>query len=181
MYLVELDPADGLVLVTGRFDGVRGIKSFRDVLDDKKLGRECMTVIALVVDYESLYRHWGDDDRPLKCSYEVTGNRKKWTWKQEKIQKALIDYKELQYNPDMVEKLQLDQLIIKQLNAIQVETDDARVSLLFKNLNTFKDLKKKWIEENGDKDVLADGPVEGKYHLSRLEEKLRENRSFYNA
>ena len=180
MYLVETDPSTGMVLHTGEHDGIMTIKEFKEVVNDKKLGIECLTSIALVVDWLSPIRHYSEEDRPKRAMYEVTSDRASFVWNQEKIQKALIKYSELQYNPDLVEKESLDNLRIKKLNDIRTNKDDSKTTELFKQLNIIKDLITKWDEANQDKNPFAEGPVVNGYLLSRLEEKLKDKHSFFN-
>ena len=90
MYLVELDPATGLVKVNGEYDGVRAIKEFRDVINNKDLGLECFTAIALTVDYLTPIRYYKEKDRPYKAMGIATkGNRRAFVWDQELIQVCL--------------------------------------------------------------------------------------------
>jgi len=180
MYLVELG-SDGLVKVDGPNDGVRAIKEFRDILNDKKLGIECFTCIALVVDHLTSIRYYTDKDRPKKAMGIVMSNRSAFVWNQNKIQAALNKYDELQYNPVLEQKQLLMQMQMDKLNEIKVEKDNEKKVNLFKQLNTIKELINNFNKEYSDIDPYAEGPVKNGYSLSRLEEKLDDKSSFYHT
>ena len=180
MYLVELDPLDGLVLVTGQYDGVMGIKAFRDIVSDKDLGRGCMTAIAFTADWLTPFNYYNEEDRPKRAMREVGNDSNLYVWNQDKIQIALKKYSELQYNPSLVEKYKLDAMLIKKLDDIQEEKEDDKQIKMFAQLKTIKELLKAWKEDNADNDPYAEGPVVNGYLLSRLEEKQISKYSFYN-
>jgi hypothetical protein len=251
MYLVELHPLTGLIKVNGEFDGIRAVKEFRDVINNAKLGIQCMTAIALTVDHKTPIAYYSDKDRPYKAMEIATGgNRRAFTWAQEIIQKALKKYSELQYNPTIEEKKTLDEMLLNKLKEIQLLKDDSkkfhpleeanldniedlvdeffdikkllgekefiklnakelkslvrkanlyvikprnerkredkdkrdeeRVTRLFKELNTIKDLIKTFKKDNDQEDIYSDGPVRNGYKLTRLEEKAMDKNSFYH-
>lgn len=251
MYLVELQPITGLVKVDGEFDGIKAIKEFRDVINNKSLGIECMTAIALTVDHKTPIAYYSEKDRPYKAMEISTGgNRRAFAWPQEIIQKALKKYSELQYNPTIEEKKTLDEMLLGKLKEISTlkddskkfhsleeateeniedlieeffdikkllgektflkldakelkslirkanlyvikprnerkredkrKTDEERVTRLFKELNTIKDLIKTFKKDNELEDIYSDGPVRNGYKLTRLEEKAMDKNSFYH-
>lgn len=251
MYLVELHPFTGLVKVDGEFDGIRSVKEFRDVINNKKLGVECMTAIALTVDHRTPIAYYREDDRPYKAMEIATsGNRRAFVWAQETIQKALKKYSQLQYNPTIEEKKTLDEMLLNKLKEINDEkdqaknfhaleeatkdniedlvdeffdikkflgerdydklnakeikslirkaniyvikprnerkreekkkTDEERITRLFKELNTIKDLINSFNKQNESEDLYSDGPVRNGYKLTRLEEKAMDKNSFYH-
>jgi hypothetical protein len=110
----------------------------------------------------------------------TNGTRRAFDWPQEKIQKALLKYDELQYNPKIEEKRTLDFMRLEKLKEIQKEEDEAKRMGLFKQLNTIKSLIENFNKENEDEDIYSDGPVINGYKLSRLEEKILDKNSFYN-
>lgn len=125
MYLVELDEFSGLVRVDGEFDGVRSIKEFREIINDPELGVECFTAIALTADYLTPIKYYSEEDRPYKAMGIVTGgNRRAFIWHQDKIQKALLEYDRLQYNPTIEEKRTLDAMLLGKLKEIRDLGDD---------------------------------------------------------
>ena len=181
MYLVDVDTVSGLVKVEGSYDGLMFVKEFREVVNDPMLGVECMTCIALVADWLTPIRYYTERDRPIKAMRNVMNNGTAFIWKQKKIQEALIKYKELQYNPALVEKNTLDSMLIEKLNEIKKEKNKQKQIDLFNQLSTIKELLKSWNKQNEDINPYADGPIEGGYPLSRLEEKLKDRNSFYNV
>jgi len=251
MYLVELDPLTGFVKVDGEFDGVRSIRDFRNIINSEELGIECFTAIALTVDYLTPIRYYKDTDRPYKAMEIVTnGNRRAFVWEQELIQKCLITYNKLQYNPTIEEKRTLDSMLLeklKEINKVKEDTksyisiapatksniedlieeyqeikrlvpsevsfekltkkelnslirkanlyviiprnekqlerkrekDEERMTLLFKQLGTIKDLISNFNKQNDSDDIFSDGPIRNGYKLTRLEEKVEDKNSFY--
>ena len=180
MYLVEIDKATGLVKYEGPYDGIMAIKAFRAVVNEKGLGIECFTAIAMVVDWLSTIRHYSLNDRPKKAMYHVTKKRNAFPWANKLIQDALEKYSELQYNPDLVEKESLDNLLRGKLIEIKENKSPGKTTELFKQLNTIKELIKTWNKDNEDKNPFSEGPVVEGYLLSRLEEKMMDKHSFYN-
>jgi len=131
MYLVELDPFTGLVKIDGEFDGVRAVKEFREVINDEKLGVECFTAIALTVDYLTPIGFYKEGDRPYKAMELATkGNRRAFIWDQDLIQKCLIRYDELQYNPVIEEKRTLDFMLLEKLKEINLQKEANTLVLL---------------------------------------------------
>lgn len=181
MYLTEIDKATGLIKVDKRFDGVYAIKEFREILNDPKLGIEVMTCIALVADWLSEIRYFRLKDRPKKAMRIVRDKHWDLDWNIEPIQKALKKYEELQYNPDLVEKRMLDEM----LQDLLVKIKDAKKQEMrleyFKQLDTVKGLIQTWNKNHVDDDPMAQGPVDNGYSLSRLEEKAMDRKSFYNV
>lgn len=124
MYLTELDQATGLLKIEGAFDGIMAIKEFRDVVHDPELGLACLTSIALTVDYLTPIKYYREEDRPYKAMEIATnGNRRAFVWNQEKIQKALIKYDDLQYNATIEEKKALDFMLLEKLKEIKQESE----------------------------------------------------------
>lgn len=180
MYLVELDPKTGLILLTGQWDGVMAIKEFREIVNKPKLGIECLTAVALTLDWQSPIRYYAERDRPGRAMKEVKQNAKAWVWDREEIQAALVKYSDLQYNASLVEKNQYDQMEMEAMAEIRGEKDRSKQLETFKQLDTIKGLKANWLKENADLNPYAEGPVVNGYLLSRLEEKALDRNSFYN-
>lgn len=123
MYLVELDPVSGLIKIEGPYDGIMAIKEFRDVVNDETLGIRCMTSIALTVDYLTPIKYYREEDRPHKAmEISCEGYRRAFDWNQEKIQKALIKYDDLQYNATIEEKKALDYMLLEKLQEIKEQS-----------------------------------------------------------
>ena len=180
MYLCELDPKDGLILIAGQWDGIMAIAEFRDIVNNPELGRECMTAVALTLDWQSPIRYYTEKDRPGRAMKEVKQDVKAWVWDREEIQAALIKYSDLQYNASLVEKNQYDQMEMEIMAEIRSEKDRAKQLEGFKQLDTIKGLKANWLKANADLNPFAEGPIVNGYALSRLEEKQLDRNSFYN-
>ena len=58
--------------------------------------------------------------------------------------------------------------------------DEERITLLFKQLNTIKDLIISFNKKIESDDIYSDGPVRNGYLLTRLEEKALDKNSFYH-
>jgi len=180
VYLTEVD-SNGLVRIDKADDGVMSIPEFRVVIKDKELGVECFTCIALVADHLTPIRHYIDKDKPAKAMGIVKNDRKAYIWDQEKIQLALVKYRDLQYNPIIEEKRALMEMQMTKLEEIKSERNGDKKVELFKQLNTIKGLIDNFNKDYADIDPFADGPVINGYKLSRLEEKVLDKSSFYNT
>jgi len=189
MYLTEIDEKTGLVKIEKSKDGILAIKEFRDIIHDEKLGIECFTAIALVADYLSLKRFYDDNDRPRASMEEVTGDRDKFVWKQEKIQKALVKYDDLQYDADIEEerlhRLRKTNVLRKIKEAEKMNVDEMiAAGYNMKNLTaTLRDINADIVafdKRTNKNSMFGHSPVENGYSLSRLEQKLKKKRSFYN-
>jgi hypothetical protein len=189
MYLTEIDPKTGFLSVGKSKDGILAIKEFREILNNEDLGLPCLTAIALVVDYLSPKRFYDENDRPRAAMEETTGDRDKWPWKNEIIQKALIKYNDLQYDSDAEEERLHRQRKVNTLRKIkecenltleeQVEKGYNKSSLLkdLRNINKDIDEFNKRINKS---EIYKNSPVENGYSLSRIEQKLLKKRSHYN-
>jgi hypothetical protein len=195
MYLTEIDTKTGLLNIEDVQDGILAIKAFRDVIEDKKLGLPCLTAIALVVDHKSPIKHYSEVDKPRKAMEEVTGDRDRYVWNQDKIQLALIKYEDLQYNPTLEEKeihYQRRVTKIKELKESEkkYQKKDADGELLFPDIKAPQSVSAELRRINEDvknfelltegKDIYKGSPVVNNYTLSRLEQKLDKKNSFYN-
>lgn len=189
MYLTRINEKTGRLFIEDNNDGILAIEEFRDILEDEKLGLNCLTAIALVADYQSPIKYYSDEDRPKKAMEEVTGNRKFWSWPLEIIQRALKKYDELQYDPTLEEgRIYYDQKV-KKLKDIQI-WDTLSLDNEKRMATSMGSLKKELRSINTDiddyekrisgKDVYKDSPVVNNYTLSRLEQKLTKLNSFYH-
>ena len=138
MYLIEIDSSTGLAKWKTQHDGIMVIPEFRALINNQEFGIECFTAVSLVVDWLSPIRHYSLSDRPKRAMYEVSNNRSAFAWGSELVQKALNKYSELQYNPSLVEKERLDNILMDKLNEIKDEKNSKKQIDLFKQLNTIK-------------------------------------------
>lgn len=193
MYLTEIDPKTGLVILDDIESGVLAIKDFRDLINHPDFGIHCFTAVALTADYRSPIKYYNDIDRPRKAMEEVTGNRDAYVWKEEIIQKALVKYRELQYDPTIEEGEIHYQRKVNKLNEIKMcdlppEKDKDGNDIPRKSISTLTaDLRSinsdiKAYEDNIlGKDIYSEAPTKGKYTLTRLEQKLLKKVSFYTS
>lgn len=193
MYLTEIDKHTGLVRIDDIDDGVLAIKAFRDVINSKDLGINCMTAIALAIDHKSPINFYDDKDRPLIAMEEVTGDRRKWEWKQDLIQIALKKYNELQYDPTLEEKrIHYDRKIRKLEEAKHAEAplekdengDDIprkgpSLSSIMSDIRKINADIKEFEKNIEGHNIYDNSPVKNGYKLTRLEQKLLKKVSFY--
>ena len=95
MYLVNLDKTGNVIMD----DSVYAVEEFRNVIETKSLGLKGLLWVALFCDYDSIYRHFTEDERVRIISSTLFNN---YDWKgvkNEKIAKAINKYKELQFDP----------------------------------------------------------------------------------
>jgi len=189
MYLTELNKETGLLKIEENLDGILAIKEFRDILNSEGHGLQCLTAIALTVDYQSIIKYYSDKDRPRKAMEEVTGNRNEWIWNVDIIQLALKKYDALQYDPTLEEgRIYYDQKVrkLKQISEWDTLPDDSskRVGTsmgnLKKELRTINDDIDNYEKRVSNKDIYSNSPVVNGYKLSRLEQKLEKKKSFYH-
>jgi len=191
MYLTEISSKTGFINIDDIDDGVLAIKEFRAVIENKKLGIECMTAIALTADYKSPIRFYNDEDRPRKAMEESIGDRDKWEWKQELIQAALKKYDLLQYDPSLEERrIHYDRKVkklkeIKNYDSPPKKDDEGNeirkktISTLTAELRSINSDIKEFEKTVEGKDIYSNSPAKGDYKLTRLEQKLEKKNSFY--
>lgn len=197
MYLTKINSKTGLLDLQDEKDGILAITDFREVIEDKKLGLSCLTAVALVADYLSPIKFYSEEDRPRKAMEEVTGDRDKWIWKQEKIQRALKKYDDLQFDPVIEEgKLYYEAKIRKMQEYKEsekyygkkhnIEDEDGNEKTfkeparIRQEISKINDDIEKWAKQTQGKDIYAKSPVKNGYTLSRLEQKIEKKNSFYN-
>jgi hypothetical protein len=195
MYLTEIDPKSGFLIIDKEHDGILAIKEFRDILDDKKLGLPCLTAIALTADYQSPVKYYNDKDRPRKAMEEATGNRDAFDWKIEVIQKALVKYDALQYDPTLEEgRIHYQRKVSKLKEFKESEEkfgkgikDKNGKEILFRSpsqcaadLRKINEDIKEYEKQIQGKDTYSESPVRNGYALSRLEQKIEKKNSFYH-
>ncbi len=172
-------------------------KSHSDPKDDKSESKTAEIVKNIALIYVSQgenekalgamadARAENPDDLGLLLSeanvYLKMGNREKFKALMEEATRRDPDNAELQYNPVLEEKLLLDTMLTEALITIKGFVGSKADKLKeFNELEIINKLIDNWDKKNADKNLHADGPVEGDYTLSRLEEKERDPHSFYN-
>lgn len=175
MYLLELDD-NGLVKEDLEHDGWKSIPSFLDLY--KSLGIKAITVVALYADHLSPLRYYPEKDRFNKA-LDFVCNERKIKFLNDKIQLAIINYKELQYSHTIEEKRLLESLKINALNEIKSIEDPSEKIKALKRLSDINSSLEAFEKKNGQKDLYLESPVRNGYKLSRLEIKLTDKKSFY--
>lgn len=194
MYLTKINPETGMVDISKTQDGVLAITAFREVINDPNLGLACFTAIALTVDHLSPKRNYNENDRPRVAMEEVSGNRDKWVWNQEKIQVALVKYSELQYDPDieegkihtqrkmnkLIEFKEAEEYHAKPRNKDDQELTHKSPSTIAGELRKINEDIREYNKNVQGKDLYKDSPAnQGEYNLSRLEILVKKKNSFY--
>lgn len=193
MYLTEIDDKTGLVRLGDIESGVLAIKEFRDLINHKDYGIYCFTAVALTADHKSPIKFYNEIDRPRKAMEEVTGDRDKYIWKEEIIQRALIKYRELQYDPTLEEGQIHYQRKVNKLEEIKrselpPEKDEdgneikrKSISQLTSDLRAINNDIKEYEKTTAGRDLFERAPTKGDYNLTRLEQKLLKKVSFYTS
>jgi len=179
MYLLELNSFTGLIKEDAELDGYLAIESFRILVNKEGYGLRALTCVALVMDYGSIIKSYSEKERPLKAMEIVFNNRKALNWNCDEIQLACINYKQLQPNPVLEEKMLLNELRITKLEEIKNAETTYQKTTLLKELANINDLNDSFDKKNGDKDTFAESPVRNGYKLLRLEIKILDPKSFY--
>lgn len=189
MYLTRIDDKTGLVVIADNEDGVLAIKEFREVINDKKLGLECFTAIALTADYQSPIRFYDDNDRPRAAQERVTGKRDAWEWNIDKIQLALKKYDDLQYDPTLEEgRIHYNQKVqklrqIQEFDSLPQDSEERKstsMAVLKKELRAINSDIDEYEKRIAGQEIYNASPVKNGYQLSRLEQKLEKRNSFYH-
>ncbi len=181
MYLTILNQKTGLVNLDDVNDGVLSIKCFRDLIEDKSLGLECFTCVAMTVDYKSPIRYFAFKERHNRAMREVTGDGKKYRWgHNQKIVEACIMYAELQYDPKIDELDQLNELWLSKLKSAKDEDDSEKKLSLIKKSSEVKKLIENILKGESRDSLLDNAPTKNGYKLSRLEIKVQQRKSFYH-
>ena len=136
MYLIQIDNKTGLIKEDPNNDSWAGINCFRELVD--RDGIKALTVVALSLDYLSIFSHYAEKDRPIRVIDEIYGNRDAYNYNDELVQKCVSKYKELQYNPDLEqEKIYNNRRhqLLEKVNQAVAEDDEAAIDRYTAQLN----------------------------------------------
>lgn len=161
-------------------DGVLAIKEFKNVIDAEHLGIQAFTAIALTIDHETPWKFYDYKERHIKAMREVTGNGESFNWGDDLIQLALKKYDELQYNPTIKELQLLEEIQHKKIEQVETAEDLDEKQKLLKGLGEIRTLRKEMISSINMTEVLNDAPTINGYTLTRLEQKVKNDKSFYH-
>lgn len=180
MYLTRIDSSTGMVDIADIKDGVMAIKEFRELIDSEKHGIAAITCVALTVDHETPWKHYDYNERHIKAMREVTGNSTAFNWADDLIQQALIKYETLQYNPIIKEMNFLKEIQHARIIEVEQEEDINKKQALLKKLGEIRHARKEMQSSIDMTEVLSDAPTINGYTLTRLEQKVKNEKSFYH-
>lgn len=178
MYLTNINPKTHLLDVTDTKDGILSIPSFAVVIE--KFGLECMTCIALTVDHYSPHKNYSLKERHIRAMRVVTGKSDAFNWGLDEIQLACKDYSALQFHEDLHELSLLREHRLKKIREIEEEKDDGQKMLKFKELKEIREQQKEFEKKLDFDRIEKDAPSINGYDLSRLEQKINNQKSFYH-
>ncbi len=181
MYLLPLDEKTGLVKDDITHDSWKGIKLFRELVDQK--GLQALTVIALAVDYESPIRNYKKADRIYRAMEEVYGDRKKLKTDTDQIKECLEKYSDLQFNEELEQFTVFRDIkinILERLSQASREQNDAEVARQTANLQKHEVTLKSFKSTFRREDATAQAVTASGYVLSRIENDIlnRKNSKF---
>ena len=180
MYLCKLNSVTGLIDLEADRDGFYAIPEFRLLLQEED-GLKKLTCVALVVDYETPIRNYGEKEKPLKAQDIVFNSRKSVVWNSDSIQEALIAYSALQFDLDLDEKRMLDEMRRSKQQEIDAAEDTSQKLRLINELGAIKTHIEAFNKSVSGRDLYENSPVRNGYTLSRLEQKLENKNSFYHV
>lgn len=181
MYLLELND-EGLIDDTPTNTGWKAISVFRKVF--KKYGIKGLTCIALSADYQSMFRHYNDEDRPRRASDEIYGDRNHLDFQKDEILKEAIQkYKDLQFNADLEQEKINNEIklrYLRNLSESNTNGDDVNIAKYNKLLQNHENSIEKFNKRFDRKESLKIAVTNSGYELSRIENDIlsRKNSKF---
>lgn len=183
MYLIEIDSETGLIQDVPSNSGWKAISVFRDLV--KKKGLKALTVVALSIDYLSIFHHYSEKDRPIRAMEEIYGKRNALDLEDQLVLNAIEKYRELQFNPDLEQEKINNDIKMRLLTKIQeanIREDDPEIERLRKSLNNHEETIAKFNARFDKKSAIEKSVTNNGYELSRIENdiKSRKNSKFNN-
>lgn len=178
MYLIQIDNKTGLIKEDPNNDSWAGINCFRELVD--RDGIKALTVVALSLDYLSIFSHYAEKDRPIRVIDEIYGNRDAYNYSDELVQKCVAKYKELQYNPDLEqEKIYNNRRhqLLEKVNKAVAEDDEAAIDRYTAQLNKHNEAVDKFKKTFNKEKALEDSVTNSGYILSRIENDLKSRKN----
>lgn len=178
MYLLTLDKKTGLIKDDDTFDSWRGIKVFRELVEQK--GIEALTVIAFAMDYESPFRNYKQADRIYRAMEEVYGDRKKLKTDSEQIKQCLEKYADLQFNEELEQfevfrNIKIN--ILDRLSQASRAGDEQAIATQTRSLqnheNTLQTFKNRFSRET----AMEQAATASGYILSRIENDIKNRKN----
>lgn len=181
MYLTRINPKTNLIDVSDTQDGVLCIKAFSEIIKDKNFGIECMTCIALAVDYASPMRMYPRLERPFAAMRFVTGNTKSFPWNNDLVMEACDVYERLQFNADLEELNIIKQMRLEKLAELRDAKDTLTRTNILAEIKKVKEMEKRYTDEDMARFIDESESKKNQYKLSRLEHKLKNKNTFYHV
>ena len=145
MYLIQIDSKTGLIKEDPNNDSWCGINCFRELVE--RDGLKALTVVALSLDYLSIFSHYAEKDRPIRVIDEIYGNRDAYNHNEELVQKCFQKYKDLQFNPDLEqEKIYNNRRhqLLEKVNEAVASDDEAAIDRYTAQLNKHNEAAEKF-------------------------------------
>lgn len=185
MYLIEIDEETGLISEDPSNSGWKAIKAFRDVYNSKRLGLKALTIVALTIDYLSIYSNYAEKDRFSRACEEIYGKRTALKYDDNLLTSAMQKYSELQFNSDFEQKKINDEIKARLLNKISLANkaeDDVEIDKLRKSLAAHDKATDDFNKKFDKKEAMKTAVTSNGYELSRIENDLvsRKNSKFEN-
>lgn len=179
MWLTSINRKTGNIDIENTQDGVFAIQDFKKIIDT--YGLECLTCVALTVDYYSPIRQYAYKERHIKAMRNVTGNSEAFNWNEDPIQQACITYDKLQFHPDLHELAIIREMRLKKIRDIESSKDDDEKANYLKKLKEIRNLQEELEKSLDFENIAKSSPVVNGYELSRLEQKVKDKNSFYHG
>ena len=178
MYLIQIDSKTGLIKEDPNNDSWCGINCFRELVE--RDGLKALTVVALSLDYLSIFSHYAEKDRPIRVIDEIYGNRDAYNHNEELVQKCFNKYKELQFNPDLEqEKIYNNRRhqLLEKVNEAVASDDEAAIDRYTAQLNKHNEVAEKFKKTFNKEKTLEDSVSNSGYKLSRIENDLKSRKN----
>lgn len=178
MYLIQIDSKTGLIKEDPNNDSWCGIKCFRELVE--RDGLKALTVVALSLDYLSIFSHYAEKDRPIRVIDEIYGNRDAYNHNEELVQKCFQKYKDLQFNPDLEqEKIYNNRRhqLLEKVNEAVASDDEAAIDRYTAQLNKHNEAAEKFKKTFNKEKALEDSVSNSGYKLSRIENDLKSRKN----
>lgn len=178
MYLLTIDQKTGFIKNDDTFDSWKGIKVFRELVEQK--GIEALTIIALAVDYESPFRNYKQADRIYRAMEEIYSDRKKFKVDSVQIKECLDKYADLQFNEELEQYEVFRNIkinILDRLSAASRAGDEQAIAVQTRNLQQHETTLKSFKERFSREAAMSEAITSSGYVLSRIENDIRNRKN----
>lgn len=178
MYLIQIDRITGLVKEDTNNDSWAGIECFRKLVE--RDGLRGLTVVALSVDYLSIYSHYKESDRPIRVIEELYGSRDAVDHFEALYQECFAKYKVLQFSSDLEqERIFNDRKIslLEKINKANIEDNDVDIDKYTNQLHKHEEAIAKFNKRFDKEKIISNSVTSSGYELSRIENDLRSRKN----